>query len=120
MTEKDEVLKEILERLERLEGKISEMSAQREEPAIKVELPPALARILKTLTETDKPLSTTDLAKNAGISRNLASGYVNRLVEMGMASKLPNLNRETGSKYLYAPRPLPREVKRLLDFGKQK
>lgn len=120
MTEKDEVLKQILERLERLEEKISEISAQKQEPAIKVELPPALARILKTLTETDKPLSTTDLAKNAGISRNLASGYVNRLVEMGMASKLPNLDRETGSKYLYATKTLPRELKRLLDYGKRK
>jgi predicted transcriptional regulator len=59
-----------------------------------------LIRVLRGLTEESKAISAEDTAKKIKLSRNLTSGYLNRLADLGYVTKEPNLEGK-GARYLF-------------------
>ena len=110
------MLKQVLQRLQQVEERLGRIERQREESAIKVDLPPALVRILKGLAEIG-PASSEQVAEHIELSRNLTSAYLNRLVEAGYAVKEPNLDRKIDARYLFRAdlKSAPDRVKKLLE-----
>lgn len=77
-----------------------------------VEIPPSLIRVLRAL-DSEKPLSAEDVAKKVNLSRNLTSGYLNKLAEIGYVLKEPNLEGK-GPRYLFRAntRALPDNIRK--------
>jgi predicted transcriptional regulator len=79
-------------------------------------LTPALIKILKALTEKDVPATTEKLANWLDRSRNVISGYLNRLEQHGYIRRIPNLGDTYSGRYLFQvnPEKLLQEVRELL------
>jgi DNA-binding MarR family transcriptional regulator len=101
---------QIEERMERLEQSTSPKSP------VGTKIPPALFRVLKGLSDLNTPSDAKAVAKNVGISKNLASGYLNRLVGIGYVSKEPNFDRSINARYVFSTKTndLPEDIKRIL------
>jgi len=128
MAKIEEMLEEILESQRRLADEISkqhklirhieerlkklEMETPNKE---RVEIPPSLIRVLKGLVEANKPVSAEEAAKRISLSRNLTSGYLNRLADLGYVVKEPNLEGK-GARYMFRINyaAIPEQVKQLL------
>lgn len=85
------------------------------------DIPPALFRVLMGLSEIQEPSDAKVVAKNVGISKNLASGYLNQLVKRGYVSKEPNFDRSTKARYVFSANTngLPDNIKRILSKYKK-
>lgn len=72
-------------------------------------------RVLKELSIEEQSLSADEAAKRVNLSRNLTSGYLNKLAELGYATKEPNLEGN-GPRYLFKPNysALPEYIKEIL------
>ncbi|MEM3105178.1 MAG: helix-turn-helix domain-containing protein [candidate division WOR-3 bacterium] len=87
------IIQNIEERLKKIETESSEISKESH-------IPTSLIRVLKGLSEEDRPVSAEDAAKRINLSRNLTSGYLNRLADLGYVIKEPNLEGR-GARYLF-------------------
>ena len=96
-----QILTQILKKLESMDERLTRLEDTTKESEIKVGLPPALARMLKVVAETAKPSGSEELAKRAGLSRNLTSGYLSRLVEIGYVNREPNLDKTSDARYVF-------------------
>jgi DNA-binding MarR family transcriptional regulator len=96
-----QLLTQILKKLEGMEERLTKLEQSATDSQIKLDLPPSLARILKSLAEVNKPASSEELCKHAGLSRNLTSGYLSRLVEMGYVMREPNLDKRKDARYIF-------------------
>lgn len=114
-SEKD-VLGQILKKLESVEQRLDKLEHGSQESQIKVDLPPALARMLKILAETNKAAGSEDVSKRAGISRNLTSAYLTRLTDMGYLIREPNLDKNQDARYVFRLNKgsLPDSVRKLI------
>jgi DNA-binding MarR family transcriptional regulator len=113
-----QLLTQILKKLEGMEerlGKLEQGSSA--DSQIKLDLPPSLARILKNLAEVNKPASSDELSREAGLSRNLTSGYLSRLVDMGYVTREPNLDKRKDARYLFKLNKdkIPKNVRRIIE-----
>lgn len=87
------IIQDIEERLRKIEFESLEISKESS-------IPTSLIRVLRGLAEEDKSLSAEDAAKKINLSRNLTSGYLNRLASLGYVIKEPNLEGK-GARYLF-------------------
>jgi len=101
------LIKDIEERLKRFETETSDKE--------RIDIPPSLIRVLKGLVEANKPVSAEETAKRINLSRNLTSGYLNRLVDLGYVVKEPNLEGK-GARYKFRINyaSIPEHIKQLL------
>lgn len=115
-TEK-QLLTQILKKLEGMEQRLEKLEQGGADSQIKLNLPPSLARILKNLVEVAKPTSSEDLSKQVGLSRNLTSGYLSRLVDMGYVAREPNLDKRKDARYLFKlnKERIPKNVRKIID-----
>jgi predicted transcriptional regulator len=77
-------------------------------------LPSSLVRTYIGLTKATKkygrPVGTDELAEEVGLSRNLTSTYLRKLVDMGYVEKVPNLDKNLPYRWLFKPNELPEET----------
>jgi predicted transcriptional regulator len=101
--------------IDSIQEKVERLEQSRELKEADPKVPPSLIRVLKGLSESPKPVSTEEAADRVNLSRNLVSGYLNRLSDLGYVSKEPNLD-SGGSRYLFKPNysALPSHLKELL------
>ena len=113
LSQQSALIKNIENRIERIENESSKNNIQSE-------VPTALIRVLRGLAEVNKPVSAKEAAKTVSLSRNLTSGYLNRLSDIGYATKKRNLEGK-GSRYLFKINyaSIPKEIKRLLEEYKR-
>ena len=106
-------IQNIEQRLDHLESKTLEVS---KEPRI----PQSLIRVLRGIANEENPLSAVDASKKVGLSRNLTSGYLNKLADLGYAVKEPNLEGH-GARYLFKVNylALPENIKQILEKYKR-
>jgi len=102
------IIQDIEERLRKIEVESSETSKVSS-------IPTSLIRVLRALVEEDKPISAEDAAKKINLSRNLTSGYLNRLADLGYVIKEPNLEGK-GARYLFKLNysAIPNHIKEIL------
>ena len=103
--------------IQEIERRLTALEQARLRPeALPDDVSPALIRVLKGLHDADQPLSARETAEQIDLSRNLTSGYLNRLSEKGYVQKAPNLERG-GPRYLFTLNhpALPEPIRRLLD-----
>ena len=124
MVEKDTIekyLKLIMDKLDQQEKaiqKINERLSAIEKSRLKaeeaVDMPASLIRVLKVLIDEEKPLGTEEVAKKLGLSRNLTSNYLKRLVDLGYVIKEPNLEGR-GPRYIFRANmsAIPEKIKKL-------
>lgn len=93
LSQQRKLIQIIEERLKKIETESSEASKESR-------IPTSLIRVLKGLSEEDRPISAEDAAKKINLSRNLTSGYLNRLADLGYVIKEPNLEGK-GARYLF-------------------
>jgi response regulator of citrate/malate metabolism len=93
LSQQRKIIQNIEERLKKIEVKSSETSKESS-------IPTSLIRVLRGLAEEDKSMSAEDAAKKINLSRNLTSGYLNRLADLGYVAKEPNLEGK-GARYLF-------------------
>lgn len=107
-TEQKQTIQNIEERLNKIETEYPEAS---KEPKI----PPSLLRVLKGLSEENTPLSAENAASKVNLSRNLTSGYLNKLADLGYVVKEPNLEGK-GARYLFKVNysAIPEDIKQIL------
>ena len=103
MSEIQETLKAILQKLESLEVRIERIEQRPNSPP-QQNIQPALARVIKTLRDIGQDASADDIAKHTGLSRNRASAYLNELSSTGIIDKRPNL-KKTDARYLFGYNP---------------
>jgi DNA-binding MarR family transcriptional regulator len=110
------LLTQILKKLEAMDERLVKLEREGSESQIRVDIPPALARILKILNETNEPSGSEQVSKRAGLSRNLTSAYLTRLTDMGYAVREPNLDKNQDVRYVFRVNKsnLPDAVKRYL------
>ncbi len=97
-----EILSRILEKLESMERRLDKLeSTTSDESHIRVDLPPALARMLKLISEANKPAGSGEVSEKAGLSRNLTSAYLSRLVDLGYVIREPNLDKSRDVRYVF-------------------
>ncbi|MEM3765810.1 MAG: helix-turn-helix domain-containing protein [Candidatus Bathyarchaeia archaeon] len=87
------IIQNIEDRLEKIEVGSSAISKESS-------IPTSLIRVLRGLAEEDKSMSAEETAKKINLSRNLTSGYLNRLAGLGYVTKEPNLEGK-GARYLF-------------------
>jgi len=77
---------------------------------------PALVRILKGLADLQEPVGADEISDHLEISRSVASGYLNRLAELGYVQKLPNMEGEKKARYVFKlnEKMLSSDLKRLV------
>jgi response regulator of citrate/malate metabolism len=102
------IIQDIENRLKKIEVESSEISKE-------TSIPTSLIRVLRGLAEENKAISAEDAAKKINLSRNLTSGYLNRLADLGYVTKEPNLEGK-GARYLFKINysALPDHIKELL------
>ena len=104
-SEIEKILKQIQERQKRILKEIGtikkDSESRRTKMLAEVKLTPALVRALKGLLTMKKPVSSSQLGKHLGVSRNLASVYLDKLVRGRFVAKKFNLNPELNAKYVY-------------------
>jgi DNA-binding MarR family transcriptional regulator len=112
-----QLLTQILKKLEGMEERLGKLEQGSPDSQIKLDLPPSLARILKNLAEVNKPASSDELSRQAGLSRNLTSGYLGRLVDMGYVTREPNLDKRKDARYLFKLNKdrIPKNVRRIIE-----
>jgi response regulator of citrate/malate metabolism len=93
LSQQSKIIQNIEERLKKIEVESSEIAKESS-------IPTSLIRVLRGLAEEDKPISAEDTSKKINLSRNLTSGYLNRLADLGYATKEPNLEGK-GARYLF-------------------
>jgi len=129
MSQVEDMLKEILtaqkriladlehqgETIHSIEGRLSKIESQKPRESKERRLPTSLMRVLKELSIEEQSLSADEAAKKVNLSRNLTSGYLNKLAELGYATKEPNLEG-SGPRYLFRPNysALPEYIKEIL------
>ena len=97
-----ELLGQILKKLEGMERRLENLEGKRSDDShIGVDLPPALARMLKLISEANRPTGSAEVSEKSGLSRNLASAYLTRLVDMGYVIREPNLDRSKDARYVF-------------------
>jgi len=99
----EELLEEILKRLQDLEKRLDRIE-KRDEPRMnesKRSLTPALLRTLATVKELDGYGTPESVAHRLGIPRNIASLYLNRLSKMGYLAKDMNPDPRIKARYLF-------------------
>jgi len=79
------------------------------------EFTPSLIRVLNELIKSEKPLDAKEISKRINLSRNLTSGYLNKLFKMGYVFKEPNLSG-IGSRYLFKVNisAIPEDIKKII------
>ena len=88
-----QTIQSLEERLDKIERARTSLLRERK-------IPPSLIRVLKALAEAEKPMSAENAASKVNLSRNLTSGYLNKLADLGYAVKEPNLEGK-GARYLF-------------------
>jgi DNA-binding MarR family transcriptional regulator len=103
----EKYLKIIMEKLDsqekiirNLEKRISQIESSSPKAGESTPIQPSLLRVLRGLTDAEKPLGTEEVAKKLNLSRNLTSNYLKRLSELGYVVKEPNLEGY-GPRYLF-------------------
>lgn len=86
------LIENIEERLRKFETEITNME--------KRDVPASLVRVLKGLADENRPISAEETAKRINLSRNLTSGYLNKLANLGYVTKEPNLEGK-GARYRF-------------------
>jgi DNA-binding MarR family transcriptional regulator len=112
-----EILGQILKKLESMEQRLDKLEGKTfDESHIRVDLPPALARMLKLLSEAGKPAGSEEVSGKAGLSRNLTSAYLSRLVDMGYVTREPNLDKSRDVRYVFKlnKENLPENIRKLI------
>jgi DNA-binding MarR family transcriptional regulator len=112
-----EILGQILKKLESMEQRLDKLEGKTsDESQIRVDLPPALARMLKLLSEANKPAGSAEVSGKAGLSRNLTSAYLSRLVDMGYVTREPNLDKSRDVRYVFKLNKgnLPENIRKLI------
>jgi len=94
------VLNQILQKLESVEERLRRLEGATDSQ-IRLDLPPALARMLKLVAEANRASGSEEISKRAGLSRNLASAYLSRLVDMGYVLREPNLDKTRDARYVF-------------------
>jgi response regulator of citrate/malate metabolism len=81
----------------------------------KQDVPTSLIRVLRILAEEEQPASAEETAKKVELSRNLTSGYLNKLADIGYATKERNLDGK-GPRYRFKVNysGIPRDVRQML------
>jgi response regulator of citrate/malate metabolism len=93
LTQQNELIQNIENRLNKLETDFPTVVKESE-------VPTSLIRVLRVLSEDENPISAEETAKKVNLSRNLTSGYLNRLADLGYATKERNLEGK-GSRFLF-------------------
>jgi len=101
--------------IQNIESRLNKIEAESSALPKESSLPTSLIRVLKGLAEEDRSISAEDAAKKVNLSRNLTSGYLNRLADLGYAVKEPNLEGK-GARYLFKVNysSVPENVKQML------
>jgi hypothetical protein len=129
MSKTDELLQEILINQKKISKDIAEQKTlienieqrlnkiENETPFIskESEIPTALIRVLKALSTEDRPISAQETSKRVNLSRNLTSGYLNRLSDLGYTKKERNIDGK-GSRYLFRTNyaSIPQDIRQML------
>ena len=129
MSKIEDVLQEILKNQKKLaddfseqkkliqgiEGRLNKIEIESSSISKESKVPTSLIRVLRGLAEGNEPVSAEETAKKVNLSRNLTSGYLNRLADLGYATKEPNLEGK-GARYLFKVNysSLPEGVKQML------
>lgn len=103
--------KELVQNIEKRLAKIETRS-----PTIKSSnVPTSLIRVLKGMIKEDTPMSAEEASKKVNLSRNLTSGYLNRLSDLGYVSKERNLE-DKNSRYLFKVNysAIPENIRKIL------
>jgi DNA-binding MarR family transcriptional regulator len=116
--EAKEILGQILKKLESMEQRLDKLEGKTvdNESQIRVDLPPALARMLKLLSEANRPAGSEEVSGKAGLSRNLTSAYLSRLVDMGYVTREPNLDKSRDARFVFKlnKERLPENIRKLI------
>lgn len=131
MSNVEEMLQEILRNQKRLLNDLSQQKQAMqnfEERLEKIErarmvtsrepkIPPSLMRVLKSLVEVEQPMSAKEAARKVDLSRNLTSGYLNKLADLGYVLKEPNLESARAARYLFRVNysAIPEDIKQILN-----
>jgi len=106
----DHVINEILERLDKIEYRLSKLERYYEknhEPystCSQKKLTPALVRVLAVIKENRGIGDPKTVADKLDIPRNIASVYLNRLASMGFLYKKTNADPRIKARYVYEMR----------------
>jgi len=105
----------ILQELEELKQRISEVERIRIPTSGKEQLPPALLKTLKILLEEGE-VGATKIHEELKVSRSLAYNYLNELVRMGLLEKRPYLGKGK-QRYLYVLKKenIPEEILKIIE-----
>jgi response regulator of citrate/malate metabolism len=129
MSQVEKILREILQNqkklaedfslqkklIQNIEERLNTIESRSSVSPKETSIPTSLMRVLKGLAEEDKPVSAEEAAKRINLSRNLTSGYLNRLADLGYAAKEPNMEGQ-GPRYLFKANysSIPENVKEML------
>lgn len=107
LSQQRELICNIERRLDKIEVKSPE--------AKQSNVPTSLIRVLKGLANEEKPVNSVEAAKAVKLSRNLTSGYLNRLADLGYVTKDRNLEGK-GSRYLFKVNysGIPQHIRKIL------
>ncbi len=96
-------IRSLREEVKALKTALTEIRAGVEKPPVQVVLPPALLRTLKILLEKKEGVTVEEVCKRLNVTRSLAYGYLNRLIQLGYVEKRPAISTRR-SRYIYVAR----------------
>jgi Fic family protein len=114
MSELQDTLKQILEKLQSLETRMERFEQM--QSSTQQQIQPSLARILKNLKDIGEATDAEEVALRSGLARNRASAYLNELSSIGYVDKKPNLGK-SNARYLfkYNPEKIPLSIRELIE-----